>query len=56
MRQDFAELGRRGVELVLARLRGEDLHLDAVPAPLLVRSSTGPVRARAGVARSRTTA
>ena len=26
VRQDFAELGRRGVQLVLARLRGEDLH------------------------------
>jgi len=42
VRQDFAELGRRGVELVLARLRGEELHPDPVPATLLVRSSTGP--------------
>jgi len=42
VRQDFAELGRRGVQLVLARLRGEELHLDAVPPELLVRSSTGP--------------
>jgi DNA-binding LacI/PurR family transcriptional regulator len=42
VRQDFAELGRRGVQLVLARLRGEDLHPDPVPAQLLVRSSTGP--------------
>jgi DNA-binding LacI/PurR family transcriptional regulator len=48
VRQDFAELGRRGVALVLARLRGEDLHPDAVPAPLLVRSSTGPAPARVG--------
>ncbi|UOY00361.1 LacI family DNA-binding transcriptional regulator [Blastococcus sp. PRF04-17] len=44
VRQDFAELGRRGVQLVLARLRGEDLHPEAVPAPLVVRSSTGPAR------------
>ncbi|MFD2092670.1 LacI family DNA-binding transcriptional regulator [Blastococcus deserti] len=48
VRQDFAELGRRGVALVLARLRGEELHPDAVPAPLLVRSSTGPAPVRAG--------
>jgi DNA-binding LacI/PurR family transcriptional regulator len=47
VRQDFAELGRRGVQLVLARLRGEDLHPPAVPAELIVRGSTGapPVRA-----------
>jgi DNA-binding LacI/PurR family transcriptional regulator len=44
VRQDFAELGRRGVELVLARLAGQNLHPDPVPAPLLVRSSTGPAR------------
>ena len=56
VRQDFAELGRRGVELVLARLHGEDLHPDAVPAPLVIRSSTGPVRARATVSRHRTPA
>ncbi|WP_448626000.1 LacI family DNA-binding transcriptional regulator [Geodermatophilus sp. URMC 64] len=43
VRQDFAELGRRGVELVLARLKGEELHPAPVPASLLVRSSTGPV-------------
>jgi DNA-binding LacI/PurR family transcriptional regulator len=46
VRQDFAELGRRGVELVLARLRGEELHPDPVPATLLVRSSTGPAAHR----------
>jgi len=45
VRQDFAELGRRGVQLVLARLQGEDLHPEPVPAALLVRSSTGPARA-----------
>jgi DNA-binding LacI/PurR family transcriptional regulator len=46
VRQDFAELGRRGVQLVLARLAGETLHADLVPAPLLVRASTGPARPR----------
>jgi DNA-binding LacI/PurR family transcriptional regulator len=46
VRQDFAELGRRGVQLVLARLRGEDLHPRPVPAQLIVRASTGPARAR----------
>ena len=44
VRQDFEELGRRGVQLVLARLAGEDLHPEPVPAPLLVRASTGPAR------------
>jgi DNA-binding LacI/PurR family transcriptional regulator len=44
VRQDFAELGRRGVELVLARLRGEDAHADPVVPELVVRRSTGPVR------------
>jgi DNA-binding LacI/PurR family transcriptional regulator len=42
VRQDFAELGRRGVELVLARLAGDQLRPQPVPASLLVRSSTGP--------------
>ena len=46
VRQDFAELGRRGVELVLARLRGEELHPDPVPPVLLVRASTGPIPVR----------
>ena len=45
VRQDFAELGRRAVELVLARLAGQELHQDPVPASLLVRSSTGPAPA-----------
>jgi DNA-binding LacI/PurR family transcriptional regulator len=44
VRQDFAELGRRGVQLVLARLAGETPHADPVPAPLVVRASTGPAR------------
>ena len=44
VRQDFAELGRRGVHLVLSRLRGEDLRLDAVLPELVVRESTGRAR------------
>jgi DNA-binding LacI/PurR family transcriptional regulator len=44
VRQDFAELGRRGVQLVLARLAGQTLQAEPVPAPLLVRASTGPAR------------
>jgi DNA-binding LacI/PurR family transcriptional regulator len=48
VRQDFAELGRRGVQLVLARLAGDDLHPDPVPAPLVVRASTGPARKLGG--------
>lgn len=43
VRQDFAELGRRAVELVLARLAGRDLHLQPVSPALLVRASSGPV-------------
>ena len=42
VRQDFAELGRRGVQLVLARLRGEVFPADPVPPQLVVRGSTGP--------------
>ncbi|MGY5884302.1 substrate-binding domain-containing protein [Modestobacter lacusdianchii] len=45
VRQDFAELGRRGVQLVLARLRGEELEADPVLPELVVRASSGPVRA-----------
>ena len=47
VRQDFAELGRRGVQLVLARLAGTDLHPEPVPPALIVRSSTGPAPASA---------
>ncbi len=43
VRQDFAELGRRGVQLVLARLAGEDVVPEPVVPVLVVRSSTGPV-------------
>ena len=42
VRQDFAELGRRGVELVLARLAGEDAHEKPVVPELVIRASTGP--------------
>jgi DNA-binding LacI/PurR family transcriptional regulator len=42
IRQDFAELGRRGVQLVLARLRGEGFHAEPVMPQLIVRGSTGP--------------
>lgn len=42
VRQDFAELGRRGVEVVLARLKGQDVVAEPVAPKLLVRSSTGP--------------
>ena len=42
VRQDFSELGRRGVELVLARLRGEELEVEPVAPRLVVRSTTGP--------------
>lgn len=44
IRQDFAELGRRGVQMVLARLAGQPMQVEPVPAPLVVRASTGPAR------------
>jgi DNA-binding LacI/PurR family transcriptional regulator len=44
VRQDFAELGRRGVDLVLGRLRGLDPHPEPVRPDLVVRASTGPPR------------
>ena len=43
VRQDFAELGRRGVQLVLARLRGERPHAEPVVPELILRGSTAPV-------------
>ena len=43
VRQDFAELGRRGVQLVLARLRGQAAEADPVLPQLLVRSTTRSV-------------
>jgi DNA-binding LacI/PurR family transcriptional regulator len=42
VRQDFAELGRRGVALVLARLGGGDHQSEPVEPQLVVRSTTGP--------------
>ncbi len=44
VRQDFTELGRRGVELVLAQLAGEDSLPDQVAPQLVVRASTAPPR------------
>ncbi|MGY1857470.1 LacI family DNA-binding transcriptional regulator [Modestobacter sp. SYSU DS0290] len=44
VRQDFAELGRRGVQLVLSRLRGEQSESQPVLPALVVRETTGPVR------------
>jgi len=46
VRQDFAELGRRGVQLVLARLRGQVALAEPVLPRLVVRSTTGPVHPR----------
>jgi DNA-binding LacI/PurR family transcriptional regulator len=43
VRQDFAELGRRGVELVLCRLSGAVREPEPVQPLLVVRESTGPV-------------
>jgi DNA-binding LacI/PurR family transcriptional regulator len=42
VRQDFTELGRRGVQLVLARLRGEEFCAQPVMPQLVIRSSTRP--------------
>jgi DNA-binding LacI/PurR family transcriptional regulator len=50
VRQDFAELGRRGVQLVLDRLAGEDPHPEPVPPTLVVRASTAAPSPRAAPA------
>ncbi|MDG4825887.1 LacI family DNA-binding transcriptional regulator [Asanoa sp. WMMD1127] len=42
VRQDFAELGRRGVQLVLELLRGEQARPRPVAPQLLVRATTAP--------------
>lgn len=42
VRQDFAELGRRGVQLVLDRLAGKDPQPEPVLPDLVVRASTAP--------------
>jgi DNA-binding LacI/PurR family transcriptional regulator len=42
VRQDFAELGRRGVQLVLTLLNGVPSQPEPVPPVLIVRASTGP--------------
>jgi len=44
VRQDFAELGRRCVQLVLSRLSGEDSQPEPVLPELVVRASTAPAR------------
>jgi DNA-binding LacI/PurR family transcriptional regulator len=46
VRQDFAELGRRGVQLVLSRLGGAPFHSEPVTPLLVVRGSTAPARDR----------
>jgi len=46
VRQDFAELGRRGVQLVLARLRGEVAVAEPVLPNLVVRGTTSAVHPR----------
>jgi DNA-binding LacI/PurR family transcriptional regulator len=42
VRQDFAELGRRGVQVVLALLGGKRPQSQPVPPQLLVRDTTAP--------------
>jgi DNA-binding LacI/PurR family transcriptional regulator len=42
VRQDFAELGRRGVQLVLAQLSGGQMRPPPVPPQLMVRGTTAP--------------
>ena len=45
VRQDFAELGRRGVRMVLDRLSGANPCSEPVQPSLVVRASTGPAPA-----------
>ncbi|HEV7955890.1 MAG TPA: LacI family DNA-binding transcriptional regulator [Marisediminicola sp.] len=45
VRQDFAELGRRSIALLLGELEGEtDLNHDSILPELVVRDSAGPIR------------
>jgi DNA-binding LacI/PurR family transcriptional regulator len=45
VRQDFAELGRRCLHILLSRIEGDSAPASVVVAPeLVVRSSTGPAR------------
>jgi DNA-binding LacI/PurR family transcriptional regulator len=47
IRQDFAELGRRCLHALLARIEGESVPTRVVVAPeLVVRNSTGPARSK----------
>jgi len=53
IRQDFAELGRRCLRILLGRIEGEPVPMGVVVAPeLVVRDSTGEYRE---AARSATT-
>jgi DNA-binding LacI/PurR family transcriptional regulator len=52
VRQDFAELGRRGVQLVLALLEGVQSDPEPVAPSLIVRASTGPPPARSRALRA----
>jgi DNA-binding LacI/PurR family transcriptional regulator len=53
VRQNFAEIGRRAIELLLGELRGEtELSHEPVRAELVVRQSTAPLApARRALAR-----
>ena len=44
VRQDFNELGQRALAALAAAIKGEPVAIDPVPAVLLTRASTGPVR------------
>jgi DNA-binding LacI/PurR family transcriptional regulator len=46
IRQDFAEMGRRGLHLLLAQIDGHEdpLRRETVPATLVERASTAPAR------------
>ncbi|MGQ7349902.1 LacI family DNA-binding transcriptional regulator [Quadrisphaera oryzae] len=51
VRQDFDALGRRCLEVLLARLRGEPAQVRRVVPELVVRASTGPPPRAAGAPR-----
>lgn len=46
IRQDFSELGRRTVDLLIRQLEGDTItpHVDLVPTQLIIRESTAPPR------------
>lgn len=45
VRQEFADLGRRCLDLLVAAMEGFELDPTPIPPSLVVRSSTGPARA-----------